>query len=201
MAEWAPIGISLVALLVSLYVLWSNEIRAGSVTLVRPTQIYIGGKQPIPGMPQVIFISMLAWSSKKGGRLENLAAIVHHGDDKWEFPIWVISNESGNMHRGHPMYVSKQGSRAEIHFVRAKDASLVHFQSGSVRIEILCSANGRRTSLLDFESAITIDQADLINQGGGVFFDRVLTTDEYVASDDRRGVDRTALDDLLNITS
>lgn len=187
MTEWIAIGLSLVALLVSLYVLWRNELRVGLPMLVRPTQIYVGGKQPTAGQPQVLFISMLAWTSKRGGCLENLAAIVHQDDATWDFPIWVTRQDSGRMHRGHPMHLSQQGSRAEMHFVRAKDTPLVRFKTGSIRIEILCSTKNRNVNLLNFESSLNVDQADLLNRGGGVFFDLILTTGKYVASVDREG--------------
>jgi len=93
MNGWLSIGISFVALAVSISTAWLIFLRSGHLRMTQPTVIFFGadgGVLPGKKKPLKVFLRTLFYSTaQRGQTIESLHVNLQRGESKQNFSVWV----------------------------------------------------------------------------------------------------------------
>jgi hypothetical protein len=139
------IGVSVAALLVSLFTLWFTVLRRGQVRSTHPSFIalrydFVTGQN----VPQAkVFLRPLLYSTgKRGHVIENLSLRVSEGARQAEFAFWGYG-ETDHLVIGGGLSIPESGVSTNHHFNPVKNDELFLFSGGNYTLELVAKLVGR----------------------------------------------------------
>lgn len=125
MSDSVSVGISFVALVVSVTTAWLTLLRKGNLRMTQPTVIFFGpdGGSRSGRKPRLkVFLRTLLYStSRRGQTMESLHVNLQRGESKQNFSIWVYGDE--HLARGSGLFVPAEGITCNHHFLLPEDGT------------------------------------------------------------------------------
>ncbi|NUO81396.1 hypothetical protein HUU05_15065 [candidate division KSB1 bacterium] len=138
MNDWISIGISFVALAVSVTTAWLTLFRRGELRMTQPTVIFFGpdGGSRSGRQPQLkVFLRTLLYStSRRGQTVESLHINLQRGESKQNFSIWVYGDQ--HLARGSGLFVPAEGIACNHHFLLPSDGTNFRLLEGDYMLRI-----------------------------------------------------------------
>jgi hypothetical protein len=165
--------IAAAALAISLVTTWVTLFRRGSLRMTQRTTVMFGpdGRHH-EGAPKVYLRALLYSTAKRGHVIENMFVTFSRGEQKQNFPIWVLGNEQ--LFRGSGLFVGEQGVVADHHFVLPSDADPYPFRAGEYQLEVFARIVGVPQAKLLWSRILIISQNEaktLTCSNSAIFFD------------------------------
>jgi hypothetical protein len=170
--QYAPIVISILALVVSGTTLWFSHLRRGKLMMTRPTVVFFGPDGGHKGISKVFLRTLLYSTGKRGIVLENLFIRLRRGETQQNFNVWVYGEE--NLARGSGLYVGQEGIATNHHFLTPTDIRGFDFAAGNYQIEVFGKIVGKTDAshLSTIELSIDPNEAELLRKPDhGIYFD------------------------------
>ena len=170
--EYAPIFISILALVVSGATLWLSHLRKGKLKMTKPTVIFFGPDGGERGISKLFLRTLLYSTAKRGVVLEHLYVRVRRGETQQNFNIWVYGDK--DLARGSGLFIGQEGFATNHHFLLPADIGNFEFVAGDYRLEVFGkTVEQDRVRLL---SAIDLvispaEAMDLRKPDHGIYFD------------------------------
>ena len=176
MTEWIAVGLSALALCVSVFTAWLSFFRHGELRMTQPTVIFFGpdGGRRDGQKPRLkVFLRTLLYStSRRGQTVESMHVNLQRAESKQNFSIWVYGDD--RLARGSGLYVGADGVACNHHFLLPEDGAdlrLVHGQY-TVRVYAKRVRDREPRQLAQIALAISESQArELENDDAGIYFD------------------------------
>jgi hypothetical protein len=170
--QYAPIVISVLALVVSGATLWLSHLRKGKLKMTKPTVIFFGPDGGERGTSKLYLRTLLYSTAKRGVVLEHLYVRLRRGETQQNFNIWVYGDK--DLARGSGLFIGQEGVATNHHFLLPTDIGNFEFVAGDYRLEVFGkTVEQDRVHLL---SAIDLvispaEAADLKKPDHGINFD------------------------------
>ena len=125
MSGWISIGVSFVALGVSVATAWLTWVRKGELRMTQPTVVFLGpdgSSRPGQRRHLKVFLRTLLYStSHRGQTVESLHVNLQRGESRQNFSIWVYGDE--RLARGSGLFVPAEGVACNHHFLLPEDGT------------------------------------------------------------------------------
>lgn len=176
--------ISAAALIISLVTMWVTLFRRGTLKMTQPTTVMLGPDGPLhEGPPKVYLRSLIYSTAKRGHVIENMFVRLSRGEQRQNFPIWVLGED--RLSRGSGLFVTEQGIVANHHFLLPPDAGEYVFKSGEYRVEVFARIVGQSEPLRLWSNTLVISESDshqLAKSNCAIFFDWGPDSNRYISS-------------------
>jgi hypothetical protein len=183
------IGISSIALAVSLVTAWLTLFRRGELRMTRPALLFFGPDGGNGG-PKVYLRTLLYSTSKRGQIVEDMFVRLRRGETSQNFNVWVYGDSPSGLVRGSGLKVGEDGVASNHHFLLPSDGSRFDFLAGDHAVDVYSSLVNRPPKLLrTIQVNVTPDEArQLTGPGAGIYFDWGPDALRYIAHIDSRQV-------------
>jgi hypothetical protein len=176
MSEWIAIGISLVALVVSLTTAWLTWFRRGELKMTQPTVLFFG-PDGVPRQGQrrhlKVFLRTLLYStSHRGQTVESLHVNLQRGESRQNFSIWVYGDE--RLARGSGLFVPQDGIACNHHFLLPEDGSDFPLLAGEYLLRVYAKKVNEPTAKELIKIRLYLSEqhaAELRDENTGIYFD------------------------------
>ena len=190
MTGWLPVGISLIALAVSLLTLWLAWFRLGELRMTQPTVIFFGPDGGVRGGRRhlKVFLRTLLYSTaNRGQTVESLHVNLQRGESRQNFSIWVYGDE--RLARGSGLFVPREGVACNHHFLLPEDVTDFRLMAGEYILRVFAKKvnKGTPTELATVRLRISESQAvELQGEDAGIYFDWGPDQQAYQSHIDKR---------------
>lgn len=174
------VGISVLALTVSVATMYFTWLKRGHLKMTKPTLVFFGyDPQPKP-TPKVFLRTLLYSTAARGKVIESLYAKVHVEGTSQTFGIWGHGATTVEA-QGSGLYVGQEGIALNHHLVLSADQSF-EFLPGDHEIEIFARLVGKkRPLLLEKLNLILSDELAIgMSEERGVLFELHPETQIYI---------------------
>lgn len=171
--------ISLLSLCISLTTVWLTLFRRGRLAMTKPRILFFGYD---PGPVAKVFLRSLLYSTAVRGQVvEALYVSLQHDGSKQMFGFWGYG-EADNLVPGSGLYIGQTGLAVNHHFVQAVNQPTYEFLAGRYTVDVFARLVSSERPVLLTKIAVTVtqDQAEELSHRGGVLFDHMPDTGEYV---------------------
>ena len=187
--QYITTGVSVLALLVSLFTLWFSVIRRGRVCSTHPSFIafrydFVGKKVP---QAKIFLRSLLYSTGKRGQVVESLFLRVSDGERRAEFSFWGYGDK--DLVRGSGLFVPETGVATNHHFNPINADELFVFFGGTYSLELVAKLVGRKQPKSLWKVELEIPPTafgDRIARETAIFFSWSPERDRYIASVENR---------------
>lgn len=177
MAEVFAIGISALALAVSVTTAWLTYFRGGQLKMTQPTVIFFGpdggrSEDDTPSRLKVFLRTLLYSTARRGQVVESMHVNLQRGESKQNFSIWVYGDD--RMARGSGMYVGHEGVAVNHHFLLPEDGTGFMLLAGTYKLRVFAKrvSDPEPYELASLSVAISDSQASELKQrNAGIYFD------------------------------
>lgn len=174
MAQWIPIVISSIAIIVSMITVWLSFFRKGKLLMTQPTVIFFGpDSNSNDNSNNKVYLRTLLYStSKRGQVVESMHIKIERGETKQNFSIWVYGDNK--LHRGSGLFIGENGITYNHHFLLPPDGSDFKFLDGDCTLRVYATIVGNRNpiELSSINLIISKEQAfSLQKNNAGLYFD------------------------------
>lgn len=170
--QYAPIVISVLALVVSGATLWLSHLRKGKLKMTKPTVIFFGPDGGERGISKLFLRTLLYSTAKRGVVLEHLFVRLRRGETQQNFNIWVYGDK--DLARGSGLFIGQEGVATNHHFLLPTDIGNFEFVAGDYRLEVFGkTVEQDRVHLLSTIDLVIppAEAADLKKPDHGIYFD------------------------------
>ena len=169
------VGISLLALFISILTAWFTFFHAGELKATHPTVVFFGPDGVrFEGDTNKVYLRTLLYStSKKGHVIESMYVSLSRNESKQNFNVWTYGSKE-KLERGSGLYVPQDGVAFDHHFLLPKDGANFEFLSGSYELKLYARIVGRTESseLLSIGLIVSDALAHKNSSGqAGIYFD------------------------------
>ncbi|SRR5258706_591717 len=175
MTEWLSIGISLIALVISIATAWLTLFRKGELRMTQPTVVFFGpdGGRPDRKPRSKVFLRTLLYSTARQGQIvESLHVNLQRRESKQNFSIWVYGDD--NLTRGSGLFVPAEGIACNHHFLLPEDITNFKFLAGDYTVRVYAKKVGAAApkELAIIRLNISDSNAKALEkEGSGIYFD------------------------------
>jgi hypothetical protein len=176
MIQWIALGISGIALVVSVATAWLTLLRTGKLQMTQPTVVFFGpdGGLKHSEKPRLkVFLRTLLYStSQRGQTIESIHVNIQRAESKQNFSIWVYGDD--RLSRGSGLYVGTDGVATNHHFLLPQDGADFKLVPGQYTVRVFAKRVSDRNprQLLQLNLLISEAQAkELENDNAGIYFD------------------------------
>lgn len=191
MSDWISIGISFIALAVSVMTAWLTLFRRGELRMTQPTIIFFGpdggsrsGRQP---HLKVFLRTLLYSTSRRGQTIESLHVNLQRGESKQNFSIWVYGDQ--HVARGSGLFIPSEGIACNHHFLLPSDGTDFRLLDGDYTLRVYAKRVDISTpkELMSVRLRISESQAKALeDENAGIYFDWGPDQQAYHAHIDKR---------------
>jgi len=176
MGDWISVGISLLALIVSVTTAWLTLFRKGELRMTQPTVIFFGpdGVPSSARRPHLkVFLRTLLYSTSRQGQIvESLHLNLQRAESKQNFSIWVYGDE--HLARGSGLFVPAEGIACNHHFLLPEDGTDFRFLAGDYILRVYAKKVGVATPRELATVRLRLSESHsraLEDQNAGIYFD------------------------------
>jgi hypothetical protein len=176
MTNSIAIGISALALFVSVLTAWLTLLRSGDLRMTQPTVVFLGpdgGRRGGEKLRLKVFLRTLLYStSRRGQTVESIHVNLQRAESKQNFSIWVYGED--RLARGSGLYVGPDGVACNHHFLLPEDGADFRLLPGhyTVRVYAKRVVDREPRQLAQITLAISESQSrELESDGAGIYFD------------------------------
>ncbi len=173
----ATVGLSAIALAVSLVTAWATMWRRGNVYMTQPTLVHFGYDRSARSdaaklQPKVYLRTLLFSSGKRGNVIESMFIRLRCGDTVQAFNVWVLGERE--LARGSGLHVSESGITCNHHFLLPPDGTEFVFREGDYTVDVFATLFRRREPIKLHTSTLRIRESDALTVStgqAGLFYD------------------------------
>lgn len=176
MTEWVAVGISGIALIVSIVNAWLTLLRTGDLRMTQPTVVFFGpdGGRGDGEKPRLkVFLRTLLYStSRRGQTVESMHVSLQRAESKQNFSIWVYGDD--HLARGSGIHVGLDGVACNHHFLLPEDGADFKLLPGRYTVRVFAKRVLDREPRQLAELALSISESqakELDNDNAGIYFD------------------------------
>jgi hypothetical protein len=170
MDKFFSIGISALALVVSIFTAWLTLFRRGTISMTRPSLIVFCPEQPYGEREKIFLRTLLYSTSKRGNVIETMYVKLTNGCVSQRFDFWGYGSNSLSF--GSGLFVGQEGVAHNHHFVLRKDLPRFNFPPGEYSVETFVTLVHRAGPIMLSRQHLSInqEQSDSINRKSSHLF-------------------------------